>query len=506
MSLPRFSPVVSALLVGTLLALCVPPMPLGPALPLILALAFQNLSGMSGKAAFRWGFLSGLPQYAGSLFWLFSVGKIAPLALVSAGVLVLLAYMSLWSGLWAWLFCLCERRRHGLFLYPFLWVGVELLRSFGELGFPWNHLAYDLGNHLWLVQGASLVGGFGLSLALVATGLVARQILSNSISRKWTVVPAAFWIAWTAFGAWTMAQPMTGPSIRVAVVQPAVPQTKKWSEPYFAGVMEKTFATASRVKGPVDLVAFPETSMPDFWPLRPLQSLRFSRLSDTLGTDVVVGALDFERNPAAPKGAYVRNGAFLLTPGKPLSWRYDKIFLVPFGERVPFDWIPMVSKLDLEQGGFSAGHEVKVRETRGVAWAPSLCYELIYPELARMAHEKGARMLVNLTNDGWFGESIGPWQHLNIQRFRAVESGMPLLRSANTGISVVTDRHGRVLAQSRLMADTVISATVQAGAPEGSFYVRHGRAVERLLWILGLASALSLLVLPKRKEPACSPP
>jgi apolipoprotein N-acyltransferase len=469
-----------------------------------LALAFACLAPLTPKQAFGWGFLSGVPQYAGSLFWILSVGRVAPLPLILIAVSLLIAYMSLWSGLWAWLFAHSHKRRFGLFLYPFLWVGVELVRSSGELAFPWNHLGYDLGNHLALIQGASLVGVFGLSLALVGSGLLIWLSLSSRLPRPVLALVAVFWAAWIGWGAWNLNRPQVGPSLRVAVVQPAVPQTKKWNEAYFAGVMAKTFDVASRIQGPVDLVAFPETAMPDFWPLRPLQSLRLTHLSDSLKTDVVIGALDFDRDPAAPKGAYVRNGAFLLTPEKPVVWRYDKIFLVPFGERVPFDWIPLINKVELEQGGFSAGHEIKVQTTAGVPWAPSLCYELIYPELARMAHEKGARMLVNLTNDGWFGQSIGPWQHFNIQRFRAVESGMPLVRSANTGISAVVDRHGRVLASSRLMSDTVIAASVTSGLPDGSFYVRNGRWIENLLMLLGLLSAVALRFLPKIRE--TSPP
>lgn len=498
--IPRSPFVTSALFAGVLLALCVPPLPLGPALPLVLAYVFHSLGGLEPRTAFRWGFLSGLPQYLGSLFWLFSVGRVATPALVGAGVVLLVLVMSLWSGLWAWAYSHCERRRFGLYLFPFLWVGIEQLRSMGELAFPWHHLAYDLGEHLFLIQGTSIVGAYVLSGMLVATGLVLSQTLSGRLRHRWLLAPLAVWSVWASYGLGELSRPVEGPALRVAVVQPAIPQTNKWSEPYFAGVMEKTFAAAARVKGPVDLVAFPETAVPDFWPLRPLQGLRLAHLADSLRGDVVIGGLDYDRDPAAPRGAWIRNGAFLIAPGKPLVWRYDKIMLVPFGERVPFDWIPLVSKVDLEQGGFHAGREMRVRQSAGMSWAPTLCYELIFPEMPRLAHEKGARMLVNLTNDGWFGRSIGPWQHLNIQRLRAVESGMPLVRSANTGISCVVDHHGRMLAQTRLMADTVIQATVHAGPKEGSFYVRHGRGIERALWWLALAGALALPFLPRRRD------
>jgi len=486
--------------VGLLLALAIPPMPLGPFLPLILALAFHHLAGRTPRQAFAWGFASGIPQYAGSLFWILSVAKVGPVVLSILAVALLVGYMSLWSGLWAVAFSLCHRRRHGLLLFPIAWAAIEIVRTRGELAFPWAHLGYDLGNHVALIQGASYVGVFGLGALLVASGLLLEACWSRRLARPWALAVLGFWAVWAMAGQAISRDTRTGPAMRVAVIQPAVPQTRKWNEAYFAGVMRKTFATAARVHGKVDLLAFPETAMPDYWPFRPLQTLWLARLSDSLKTDLVIGALDFDRSPLAPKGAWVRNGAFLLSPGKGKEWRYDKMFLVPFGERVPFDWMPLLNKVDLEQGGFSAGHEMVMRRSAGVAWSPSLCYELIYPQLARQVHAAGGRVLVNLTNDGWFGKSVGPWQHFNIQRFRAVESGMSLVRSANTGISAVVDARGNILSRSNLMDDTVLTATVPAGPEGGSFYVRNGAWIESLLLWLGLSGLLALRFLPRREE------
>ncbi len=488
---------LSALLTGALLALAIPPLPLGPLLPLILAFAFHSLMGLSPKRAALWGFVSGIPQYAGSLFWILSVGKVGPVLLIIPAVLLLVAYMSAWSAVWAWLFSLCARRKRGLLLFPFVWAGIEILRTRGELAFPWEHLGYDLGGHVALIQGAAWIGVFGMGLLLVASGLLLAAAWERRLPRLTAAGVLGFWILWAVAG-WRISQDVpAGPSFKVAVVQPAVPQTKKWNEAYFAGVMEKTFAAGRRVQTPVDLVAFPETAMPDYWPLRPLQTLRLGMLSDSLRTDLVIGALDFDRDEKSPKGAWIRNSAFLLSPGQGKRMRSDKIFLVPFGERVPFDWLPLVSQVDLEQGGFSAGHEMMSHVTAGVPWAPSLCYEVIYPQLLRKVNRVGARVLVNLTNDGWFGQSIGPWQHFNIQRFRAVESGVALVRAANTGVSAIADSRGNILAQSRLMSDTVLEARVTAGPMGGSFYARNGGWIEMLLLGLAIASLAGLRFLAR---------
>ncbi len=491
---------LSALLFGALFALAVPPLPLGPALPLILAFAFVQLRGLPRRKAALWGFLSGIPQYAGSLFWITSVAKVAGPILFGA-VVALVIYMSLWSAAWAFLYSCAERRRRGLLLFPLIWAGVEVLRTRGDLAFPWEHLGYCLGQHLALIQGAAWIGVFGMGILIVSSSLLLQAVWERRLPR-WTVAGVvAFWALWSIIGADIASNVPKGPEFNVAVIQPAVPQTRKWNERYFAGVMEKTFAAAHRVRPPVDLIAFPETAMPDYWPLRPLQTLKMRWLADSMKSEVLIGALDYTPDPKAPVGARILNSAFLLKPGAGKVMRYSKIFLVPFGEHVPFDWLPLLNKVQPE-GGFTAGDSMMSHLTAGVTWSPSLCYEVIYPQLLRRINRQGGRVLMNLTNDGWFGQSIGPWQHFNIQRFRAVESGVALVRSANTGISAVVDSRGNILAESELMRDTVLQARVTAGPEGGSFYARNGGWIEALLLILAGASLVSLRFLPEERKTA----
>lgn len=471
---------------GLVAASCVPPLPLGPLAPLVLAGTLASTRSLRGWSAARFGFAWGLAFHLATLLWIRNVMAVGPVVAIGAGVTLLMVYLSLFPALWAFAWTRL-RDRGAWWLWPGLFAAVEVLRGFGQMSFPWSHVGYDFGSWPILLQGTSVVGihGLGFLVAWTAAVLAAPDAPWRSRLRLAT---ACLWMAWLGFGAWRLSVPEAGPTLRVAVVQPSIPQTRKWEEAYFRSVMDKTYAAMSRLRDSVDLVVLPETAIPDFWSLRPWEVSRMRSFSDSLGADLLVGALDFDRDSAAPRGAWIRNSAFLLQPGGETR-RYDKIRLVPFSERLPFDDVfPVLNYVDLGEGDFAAGDTLPVYRTAGVPWAPTICYELVYPDFARLAASRGARILVDITNDGWFGRSMGPWQHWNIERVRAVESGLPLVRSANTGISGVVDSRGRLLAVSALMDDTLLVATVHEG--RASFAARYGGWIEGFLALLGIAGLL----------------
>ena len=489
---------LQAALWGFLQAACVPPIPLGPLVPAILAGMLLWLEGKPGRAA-KLGFLSGLFLQLGALHWIKNVMAVGPAFTIGAGLLVLFCYLAAFQALWAWLWALCLRR--GVpWAWPFLFTGIELARGFGQMSFPWMHLGYDLGSFLPLVQGASIVGVYGTGLLLSATAVLLHRVRRGALAVRWIALPAAFWLAWTGWGLWRIQGSVEGQRMRVAIVQPAIPQTRKWEESYFQSVMAKTWTEVAKVRAPVDLVAMPETAIPDFWSWRPVEAQRIARIADTLRAAVVVGALEAVPDSSRPLGAKLLNSAFLVRSGEPAR-RYDKIRLVPFSERLPFDDVfPALNQVKLGQSGFSAGDSIRVWRTP-LPWSPAICYEPVHPDFARMAVRAGAGMLVVVTNDGWFGNSLGPRQHWNIHRFRAVESGLSLVRAANTGISGAVDHRGVVLASSRLMSDTTLTVDVPPGP--GSFYGRHGGTLEALLWASAAAALLILLSAPvlRRRVP-----
>jgi len=454
--------------------------------PVVLAGILVWLAPKSpGKAALA-AFLAGFVFHLATLHWIKNVMSVGPPVTIAFGVLLLMAYLSAFHALWGWLWAMCVRRDR-IWAWPFLFTGIELSRGWGQMSFPWLHLAYDFGANLPLLQGASVLGVYGTGLAIAATAVALQQRRAGRLDKKWLVVPVVFWGIWILAGALRLAMPMQETKLRVALVQPAIPQTRKWEESYFQAAMERTFRTVSQVQGKVDLWVLPETAIPDFWTWRPDVAARFMTLADTSNADVVVGALEAIPDESAPMGARVLNSAFWIRPHK--AWiRYDKIRLVPFSEHLPFDDVfKALNKVKLGQSGFSAGDTLAVWNTR-LAWTPAICFEQVHADFVRQAAQKGAQAMVVITNDGWFGNSLGPRQHWNIHRFHAVENGISFVRAANTGISGATDRRGIVLAKSEMMADT----SLVVGIPSGSIsvYGRFGGVLDAFLALcagLGLA-------------------
>ena len=458
---PKLRTGLEAVAAGLAFALCVPPFPLGPLVPVVLAGLLVWLGARTpGRAAWA-GFVSGVVFHAATLHWIKNVMNVGPPVTIALGLGLLIAFLSGFHALWAYTWSLCLRRDR-VWAWPFLFTGIELVRGWGQMAFPWFHVAYDFGSSL----------------------------------------PIAFWGAWIALGAVRLLPAVPAPAARIALIQPAIPQTRKWDEPYFKSVMDKTFATAARVQERVDLWAFPETAIPDFWSWRPEVAQRFRDLADTSGAAVVLGALEAIPDATKPMGARVLNSAFLLEPGRP-TVRYDKIRLVPFSERLPFDDVlPALNQVKLGQSGFSAGDTVPRWTTTNLPWAPAICFEQVHADFARHAAAAGAKAMVVITNDGWFGNSLGPRQHWNIHRFHAVENGLSLVRAANTGISGATDARGVVIARSRMMADTALVVGVPAGSP--SVYALWGQLMDALLWILAFV-ALAWLALARRPRGPDSP-
>jgi apolipoprotein N-acyltransferase len=515
---------------------CYPPFPLGPLAFVVLAPFFAALSGLSRGQAFRYAFAGGILYNAVMYWWIYNVVKVGPALVIGAGLVVLILFLSLANGLLGWLFRVVLDRPYGLLYYPLLWAGLEVVRTWGQMSFPWNHLGYALGHHAALIQAASFLGVFGLSaLAVAANALLfsawrLRRERPSNLGRKaaWAqalaaaAIPAALWI----HGAVSLGRPDPEAGfLDIGLVQPSIPQTKKWDEHYFRDVMQKTWRTLDggndslvprgALQG-ADLIVLPETAVPDFMRSRDDIQARLARTARVNGADLIVGALDFEPDDKPYRSYKFYNSAFFFPGGGGpdsisrdsaslrATRQYSKLRLVPFSERLPFDDIfPLINYVNLGEGDFSAGAGYAVwerkahdRETR---YAPSICYEVIYPDFVRGARRHGAVLLVNITNDGWFGFSNAPFQHANITRFRAVEAGMPIARSANTGISLFYDYKGRILGKTRLFEETVLRRKVPL-AHRDTFYLRYGGWMEGILGI-GFLLAVPALLWVARSRP-----
>jgi apolipoprotein N-acyltransferase len=521
---------------------CYPPFPIGFLAFVVLVPLFSALAPLSPGQAFRYAFAGGILYNTAMYWWIYNVVKVGPAFVIGAGLVVLILFLSLFNGALGWLFRALSPKPWGLAVFPLAWAGLEVWRTWGQMSFPWSHMGYALGHHLAPIQAASFLGVFGLSAAVVASNVLLYAALRRAspestplprparalLAAAAAAIPAGLWI----HGGLALSRPFDrGRTLDIALVQPSIPQTKKWDEHYFQEVMHKTWRTmgvdsyapagadtaaaqvdtADFAKGPLhgaDLIVLPETAVPDFLRSRGEVQAALSSIARRSGADVVVGALDFVPDDKPYRAYQFFNSAFLFPSSEASSEvrQYSKLRLVPFSERLPFDDIfPLINYVNFGEGDFSAGAGYSVWGD-SAAYAPSICYEIIYPDYVRGARRSGASLMVNITNDGWFGYSNAPFQHANITRFRAVEAGMPIARSANSGISIFYDARGRVLGKTSLFEETVLRRKLPLATLDTAYY-RHGDWIEAGLagiFILAVVAAAAAS-LRRRPKPAPRP-
>jgi apolipoprotein N-acyltransferase len=384
----------------------------------------------------------------------------------------------------------------------------EWLRGHILTGFPWNVVGYALTFPLSVMQSASVIGIYGLSLVTVfvlAAPLVAWVDCDDARNKYAGGAILLTTIAvLMAYGHWYLAlpAPVAADAPRIRLVQPSVLQREKWMPAHQRRIfnlhLDLTRRNASGIEdgaAGVDLVIWPEAAMP-FLPLDTPEAIELIGKLLPPGTHLVSGALraDPPPAPATPIGELRLYNTLLAfgAEGK-LVAAYDKIHLVPFGEFLPL--YALLNRIGLEpltrQGaGFSSGASPRALITlpRIPAFAPLICYEAIFPRAIVQGRERPA-FLANVTNDGWFGNTTGPRQHLHQARVRAVEEGLPLLRAANNGITAVVDAHGRVLDRLDLDVVGVIDARLPTALPP-TVYGRFGD----LAFVLMLAAGLAIVV------------
>lgn len=493
----RYALVTSALAWG-FFALAYPPLPLGPAGLVLLAPWFLVLGRAPlGRALFA-TFWSGVLFHSISYFWIFNVAKVGPAPAVIGGLFLLISYFSLFYVAGAWLFVKMRAVRLGgismAWLFPFVWAGIEVVRSYGQISFPWGHLGYVLGNHVELVQGLQYIGVYGYTILMLFSNMALAFALERGRYRL-AAIPVFLLVALWMHGALELrradidaANHPGRPSMNIALVQPSISQTKKWSRAYYDSVMTKTWTLLKTLdEDSLDLIVLPETAIPDLISLRPREVLHFKRFSQQQYSPILVGALNYDRHGPPPRNRHFYNAAFLFHPNDERPVEYRKTRLVPFSEYLPFNGLlPVLNYVDLGEGDFSPGDTLPLfGETQ---WTPNICYESIYPDLVRKMVRNGSQLMVNITNDGWFGKTTAPGQHANLIRYRAIETGLPVARCANSGISIFYDAQGRSFQKTDLFEVRIVKHRLQVRSGT-TFYTRWGDFIEDVL-----ASLLALSV------------
>lgn len=432
----------------------------------------------SRKDALIFGAAAGALQTAGTFYWLLYVTKFGTLALcvylsVYTALFAVLAYDSIqvlgrsgtegFRGGWVKVLTLSS-----------LWVLVEFLRSnVPVLRFPWALLGYSQWTNLPFIQSADLWGAFGVSflLALFAAGAFGAWMLAVRFSRNEIPLrryllqivlvaglPLTLVLLNFGYGARSIAAIKTSvtdatPRSRIAVVQGCIPQEQKW-DPKIQEMIFRKYDGLSRhvIMDAPDLVIWPETSFPGYWEVEPELSARVARLARDIPAELLIGSPTYRESEF---GIQKMNSVLHIAKNGRELRRYHKIRLVPFGEYVPF--FQFIRRFFDDIGQFAPGEEftlfrTPVRWAYGVtpdnrprAFSPLICFEDIFPDFCRKFVRKGSSMLINVTNDAWFKDSTGPYQHAQSSVFRAVENRVPVIRAANTGLSCYIDITGRVV-------------------------------------------------------------
>ncbi|MCB2198267.1 apolipoprotein N-acyltransferase [bacterium] len=440
------------------------------------------------------GFLFGLVYFGIAMHWIgFNSGTTIGVRIGSAAGGVLLLTSSFGFMTWGYAAVLKAFERAGHLFAPMLWIGFETVWHLGELAFPWPLVALTQAKYLPVLQLAS-VGGTALMTGVV---VLANAMLVAGRERRVASILFFLLIGGTLlFGQLRLRSvvvDIAGNKIgRVALVQGNIDAAKKWKLGADYSMDVYLPLTRSLDQEKPDLVVWPETAAPVYVQQDYRWRRRLQEEVDTLGFALITGGryADFTDNGRIPY-----NPAFLIQPHKRGQFeRYSKVHLVPFGERVAFQWlIPALGNLNLGQAEFKPGKGTAVWRIDGVqdtfTVAPLICYESIFPDLGQKAVRGGADVLLNLTNDGWYDDTAELEQHLMLSRIRAVETGRSLVRATNTGISAMINPAGHL---TRILGNKLRGALVEDLAPPVNTTFNRGGWV---LSYLGLIAALLVVTI-----------
>jgi apolipoprotein N-acyltransferase len=488
-------------------------------LPLLWALLHDSKSDspLTLSQGALLGYTCGIVWYLGNCYWIYQTmylygGLVKPIA---AGILVLFClYLGLYHALFGALIAAFRTRfgrQNALLLSPFAWVAVELARA-RITGLPWDLLGIAQVDNPLLTRLAPITGAYGISFVIAAVNalwLVRIRIRDRRHTRTILTLAGVIVIVLYLVGLHFIANPVSGPTTATATLvqenievgaantgpQPTTQQylesfsyLSRYPPPYYLlGTPELPGTPSVYVvhshngepdtgvvqPSPTNLIVWPESPAP-FEDLDPQFRTAMSALAQTAHAPIIVGNTGFEPNPSARSGYTPYNRAAFITADGIFAGHYDKMHLVPFGEYVPYKQLFFFAKNLLnEVGSFEPGAQRTVFTTGGHTYGVFICYESIFGDEMRHYAQQGADVLINISNDGWYGDTSAAWQHLNMVRMRAIENHRWILRATNTGVTAAINPFGRVTAAAPRHIRTSLRAHF-AYEHDLTFYATHG--------------------------------
>ncbi len=484
-----------------ILALAYLPLPLGFVAWFAMFRPLMIISRLEGREAFGAAYFY---SFMANLFQLYWVGYVTPPGMAAAifilslyPAVVLLGFSKLYR----------IKKLYGLIGLTILWVGMEYFRSLGETAFPWTDLAYSQGYYLSMIQSVSIIGCYGLSLILIALNILIWQVFENKnrLERRVSsgVAFLAVIIVVYVYG-WAVIPPaIPDGDIRVSVLQGNVPLEIKWQQETreYNFHLYDTLSQIAAEKNP-DLIVWPETAAPSYPRHEPGYRRLISEAVQKSGAKHLVGALDVVYTGEKRKSY---NAAFQFNKEGRIESVYHKMNLVPFSERSPYrETLPFLTRDFIARyvnavktheiqwwSDFYPGDSIVLFNVDSLQYSVLICYESAFPSFVRKAVVKGADFLANITNDTWFGKSPGPFQHMRLAVFRAVENRIWLVRCANTGISAFIDPYGREVERVGLYERAVLTRAIYP-IEENSIFTKTGPIVGVICYWL---TSLILIVL-----------
>ena len=509
------------LVCGILFSLCLPPFnhefhPLFSLFPFLNFVVLIPLLGFASQKSFRraafhtylFSFAASLSQY----YWIAFDKAEGLWHLILIGLVLICAVVGIFYLIAGLLFRVIYKKlpRFYILFYPMVWVLIDYGRSLGDISFPWGFLGYSLTPLLPLAQIASVTGVWGLTFLILLGNMLFWELgicyyEGNNRFQK-TIHIAVFALVLILISVWggsrMKKEPLDSDTATVSLLQSNLDQLSwgKNSLDSAFNITENLFYQASR-KSP-DLMIGPESALLCYIDKQPSLRNRVLSWTSSTGIPFVFGSLQWNKAPDESYYDYhVYNTAFLVKPNESFLESYFKIKLVPFSEAIPFEGLfPLLSRVNLGEADFQRGTDYTVYSIDKMKAAPFICYEIIYPGFVQKRLKNGANLIVNITNDGWFGKSSGPFQHATMSRLRSIENGVQMVRCANSGISMHVDHFGRVIEKTGLYERTVLTSTCLLKSPN-TFYSKWRDWIIYLFAIVTVCTSVRVTVKSKFRKP-----
>jgi apolipoprotein N-acyltransferase len=447
------------------------------------------LKDAGAKEGFILGFVTGIVSNIGIMYWITFVVVHYGYLPYYLGVIIMLllaAYLSVYAALFAaGLVYFTGKGIPRIIAAPVLWTCLEYGKSHLFTGFPWENLAHSQYLYRALIQVVDITGTFGITFLIVVVNVIIFDALSSKFNGKliWgeIAIGCSLILIVAGYGYMRTHQieeaEKTAEAIDIAIIQGNIDQNIKWNPRFqYETISAYKYLSLQKQSSRSGLTVWPETAAPFFFQDENNRMHgEITNIAQTSGEWLLFGSPSYIKECDGDEDCILfLNSAFLLSPQGKISGQYNKVHLVPYGEFVPLRKLfPFINKLVVGVGDFRSGKGYYPLTMNNHKLGILICYEGIFPEAGRTYKKMGADLLVNITNDAWFGNTSAPYQHLSMTVFRAIESRLYVVRSANTGISAVIDPTGRIVSKTELFTRTALRDKVKFINYE-TFYATYG--------------------------------